>query len=81
MEENKTCPKCSGNMLRGKLLGAWGGPTWVADKPNKSFLGVRLNAFQERVIGYRCEKCKFIEFYGAPLKLGISQKKETTDNI
>jgi len=54
MTENKTCPKCGGEMEEGYLPGAF---SWSA---GKSLWRIRK---PRRIFGYGCRNCGYVEFY------------------
>jgi len=54
MTENKTCPKCSGEMEEGYLPRAF---SWSA---GKSLWRIRK---PRRIFGYGCRNCGYVEFY------------------
>ena len=70
--DNKRCPKCSGEMAQGFVPDAAHGSThvarWHPGQPKKSFWTGTKAPFGEGVpIGaFRCQRCGFLEFYCDP---------------
>lgn len=61
--QDKICPKCESKMLRGVLLTPGGvvGTRWQEEeKVSKWFNNLTK---LPKVIGYKCEKCGFLESY------------------
>ena len=48
------CPKCSGKMEKGYLLGAW---SWMSNGNQSSTRQAK------KIYGFACENCGFVEFY------------------
>ena len=76
MAEAKTCPKCNGAMIQGKILKT---NEYTArdqymyvfaadDEPgpdlSKMFSGKPLSNFRKPLVAFSCESCGFVEFYG-----------------
>jgi predicted nucleic-acid-binding Zn-ribbon protein len=57
MSEVKKCPKCGGEMAKGKLRGS-GGAYISFDKSGSFWLPQG-----EKVVAFRCQKCQYIELY------------------
>jgi predicted nucleic-acid-binding Zn-ribbon protein len=53
MSEDKKCPKCGGEMEKGKRLYSYGSVTFTK---KDGWLG-------DKIIPYYCKKCGFIELY------------------
>ena len=76
MAEAKTCPKCNGAMIQGKILKtneytARGQYMYVfaADDEqgpdlSKIFSGKPLSNSRKPLVAFSCESCGFVEFYG-----------------
>jgi predicted nucleic-acid-binding Zn-ribbon protein len=76
MVETKTCPKCNGAMIQGKILKAneytaRGQYMYVfaADDEqgpdlSKMFSGKPLSNSRKPLVAFSCESCGFVEFYG-----------------
>jgi len=76
MTEAKTCPKCNGAMIQGKILKtneytARGQYMYVfaADDEqgsdlSKIFSGKPLSNSRKPLVAFSCESCGFVEFYG-----------------
>ena len=76
MAEAKTCPKCNGAMIQGKILKtneytARGQYMYVfaADDEqgpdlSKMFSGKPLSNSRKPLVAFSCESCGFVEFYG-----------------
>jgi predicted nucleic-acid-binding Zn-ribbon protein len=60
---NLKCPKCDGNMIRGRLY------TVASERKNldKMFGYVNWEALEEKkydgLFAYKCDKCGYIEYY------------------
>lgn len=48
------CPKCSFEMEKGYLLGAW---SWISDKKQSNPREAK------KIFGYACKNCGYVEFY------------------
>ena len=76
MAEAKTCPKCNGAMIQGKILKtneytARGQYMYVfaADDEqgpdlSKIFSGKTFSNSRKPLVAFSCESCGFVEFYG-----------------
>jgi predicted nucleic-acid-binding Zn-ribbon protein len=76
MAEAKTCPKCNGAMVQGRILKyneytARGQYMYVfaADEESgpdlsKMFSGKPLSKSRKPLVAFSCENCGFVEFYG-----------------
>lgn len=64
-QETKICPKCGGNMIKGKIIDesymVAGTQKWTTAPAMLAMLG--LGRKTRKVITYACEKCKFLESY------------------
>lgn len=55
------CPKCSGEMERGMLVGWRTEISWRKGGP--SMLATALTPGKKKVISFKCKKCGYIENY------------------
>jgi predicted nucleic-acid-binding Zn-ribbon protein len=76
MTDAKTCPKCNGAMIQGRIMKfneytAHGQYMYVFaadDEPgpdlSKMFSGKPLSKSRKALVAFSCESCGFVEFYG-----------------
>ena len=65
--EAPKCPRCTGEMEVGFLLGRMQVEKWVSGPPERNWIGgVKMNTRSFPVETWRCKSCGYLESYAPP---------------